>query len=192
MSAKAWPARIDSTINASQRAAIQLQKSWQRLGLTDMPPEVDPNAWWLEMQARNLESLPPRQRSLRESFEKCLTSRGKAQEQLRSWLIRYNKTEDWANLPVKRRLRFCGAGINNDQVCDEGLAVPRDQLLPFFLAARIAASPGKELLGEALCSSYEAFRHTREHNQHRRDVQEEVASVSLARDSTPPKTNKSK
>jgi ERCC4-related helicase len=175
---------LEQSLTESQRAAIQLQKSWQRLGQTDMPPEVDPNQWWLAIQAQDLELLTPRQRSLRESFEKCLSSRGKAQEQLRPWLIRHNKTDDWAKLSVKRRLRFCGAGITNDQVCDEGLAVPPDQLLPFFLAARSAASPGKELLGEALCSSYEAFRHTREHNQHGRDEEENTEPVSLAKDST--------
>lgn len=175
---------LEHALTDSQRAAIQLQKSWQRLGPTDMPPEVEPNQWWLEIQAQDVESLTARQRSLRESFEKCLSSRGKAQEQLRPWLIRFNKTDDWANLPVKRRLRFCGAGITDDQICDEGLAVPVDQLLPFFLAARSAASPGKELLGEALCSSYEAFRHTREHNQHGRDEEEGAESAGLAKDNT--------
>jgi len=175
---------LEHSLTDSQRAAIQLQKSWQKLGPTDMTPEAEPNQWWLAIQAQELESLTPRQRSVRESFEKCLSSRGKAQEQLRPWLIRYNKTDDWANLAVKRRLRFCGAGITNDQECDEGLAVPSDQLLPFFLAARSAASPGKELLGEALCSSYEAFRHTREHNQHGRDEEENSESESPVKDST--------
>ena len=95
---------LEHSLTESQRAAIQLQKSWQRLGQTDLPPEAEPNHWWLAIQAQTLDSLTPRQRSLRESFEKCLSSRVKAQEQLRPWLIRYNKTDDWANLSVKRRL----------------------------------------------------------------------------------------
>ena len=45
--------------------------------------------------------------------------------------------------------------------------------MPFFLAARSAASPGKDLLGEALCSSYEAFRHTRQHRKADRDEHEQ-------------------
>ena len=175
---------LEHSLTESQRAAIQLQKSWKKLVQTDMLPDAEPNQWWMAIQAQTLDSLTPRQRSLRESFEKCLSSRVKAQEQLRPWLIRYNKTDDWANLSVKRRLRLCGAGITDDQVCDEGLMVPPDQLFPFFLAARSAASPGKELLGEALCSSYEAFRHTREHNQHGRDEEEGAETVNLAKDST--------
>src|SRR5262249_34749909 len=54
-----------------------------------------------------------------------------------------------------------------------GLDVPPTQLLPFFLAARSAVSPGKDLLGEALCSSYEAFRYTRENRADERDDQDE-------------------
>jgi ERCC4-related helicase len=42
-----------------------------------------------------------------------------------------------------------------------GLTIPDDQLLSFYLAARAAVNPHKDLLGEALCSSYEAFRKTR-------------------------------
>ena len=41
----------------------------------------------------------------------------------------------------------------------------RFEALPFFLAARSAVCPGKDLLGEALCSSYEAFRQTRLHRR---------------------------
>ena len=42
-----------------------------------------------------------------------------------------------------------------------GLPIPPDQLLPFFLAARSAVNPRQDLLGEALSSSFEAFRLTR-------------------------------
>jgi ERCC4-related helicase len=46
-----------------------------------------------------------------------------------------------------------------------GLPIPPEQLLPFFLAARSAVRPGQDLLGEALCSSFEAFRFTRENRK---------------------------
>ncbi len=62
--------------------------------------------------------------------------------------------------------------------------MPANQLLPFFLAARSAAAPGKELLGEALCSSYEAFRHTRENNLHELDEQELLVPSPIIVDST--------
>ena len=50
-----------------------------------------------------------------------------------------------------------------------GIDIPSEQILPFFLAARSATHPGKDLLGEALCSSYEAFRHTRRDNTAAKD-----------------------
>ena len=175
---------LEKALTESQRAAIHLQKCWQRLGPMDLPLDVEPTQWWQGIQEKDLPSLTSRQRSLRESFEKCLQTRSSAEEQLRTWLIRFNKTDNWANLPVKRRIRLCGAAIHNDQVCENGLPVPPDQLLPFFLAARSAASPGKELLGEALCSSYEAFRHTRQHNQHGRDEEETQNSLPHITDST--------
>jgi hypothetical protein len=54
-----------------------------------------------------------------------------------------------------------------------GIAVPDEQILPFFLAARAAVNPNKDLLGEALCSSYEAFQKTREHRQNPADFDSE-------------------
>ncbi|MBK7906934.1 MAG: hypothetical protein IPJ78_10280 [Gemmatimonadetes bacterium] len=42
-------------------------------------------------------------------------------------------------------------------------------MLPFYLAARSAARPSQDLLGEALSSSFEAFRHTRQSRSELRD-----------------------
>ena len=60
-----------------------------------------------------------------------------------------------------------------DAVGSTGLPVPAAQLLPFFLAARSAVNPGKDLLGDALCSSYEAFRNTREQRTPDRDERDD-------------------
>jgi ERCC4-related helicase len=62
-----------------------------------------------------------------------------------------------------------------------GLPIPPGQLLPFFLGARSAANPSAELLSEALCSSYEAFRHTRaERDLDKDDDAEPVSQVDLS------------
>ena len=53
--------------------------------------------------------------------------------------------------------------------------MPPQQLLPFYLAARSNVNPGKDLLGEALCSSYEAFRSTRQNRDPEKDEQDELA-----------------
>ena len=57
-----------------------------------------------------------------------------------------------------------------------GSPVPPQQLLPFYLAARSNVNPGKDLLGEALCSSYEAFRSTRQNRDPEKDEQDESAT----------------
>jgi len=52
-------------------------------------------------------------------------------------------------------------------------------LLPFFLAARSAVNPRTDLLGEALCSSYEAFRDTRKNRIAAKDEQNDAPKVTL-------------
>ena len=175
---------LQEALTESQKAAIHLQKSWARLGSADLPSDAEPTQWWQGIQEQDMRSLTPRQRSLRETFERCLQTRSRAEEQLRPWLIRFNKTDHWTNLAVKRRVRLCGGAIHNDQLGEVGLPVPPGQLLPFFLAARSAAARGKELLGEALCSSYEAFRYTRQHNDHGREDEESKALPNHLSDST--------
>ena len=57
--------------------------------------------------------------------------------------------------------------------------MPPQQLLPFFLAARSAIRPGQDLLGEALCSSYEAFRFTRQNRNVAKDEQDELPESTV-------------
>jgi hypothetical protein len=72
-------------------------------------------------------------------------------------------------------VRLEGASIGDAGVIPgAGLEVPAEQILPFFLAARAAVNPHKDLLGDALCSSYEAFRKTREDRQHPEDQDAEI------------------
>ncbi len=82
--------------------------------------------------------------------------------------------------PIVRRLRYDGAAICGNEA-NGGIDVPGNLLLPFFLAARSATTPGKDLLGEALCSSYEAFRQTRRDNSIGKD---DVPDGEAAVDST--------
>jgi ERCC4-related helicase len=60
-----------------------------------------------------------------------------------------------------------------------GLPIPPVQLLPFFLAARSVVYRGQDLLGEALCSSYEAFRFTRENRDAEKDDQDELTNMRV-------------
>ena len=90
-------------------------------------------------------------------------------EALQPWLVRHNKGTHWADTAICRRQRLEGAAIAGYEV-STGLPIPPEQLLPFFLAARSVVDPGKDLLGEALCSSYEAFRYTRQKGSEEKDI----------------------
>lgn len=108
---------------------------------------------------------------------------------LRAWVIRHNRA---AVLPlgggvsIERRVfrtgrqiredgaDFAAAPTAGDHVA--GLPIAGDAALPFLLAARAqgelawGSSKGRAFFAEGLCSSYEAFHHTREGRGDTRDV----------------------
>ena len=163
---------LSKQLTESQRAAIALQRYWSRLG----PEDVDGAAaevWWRQILTASIEDLTHNQRAVRDAFETAKRARECAERALRPWVIRHNKTYHWMNTDIARRQRVEGAGII-DLNGDCGLPIPSQQLLPFFLAARSAAQPSKDVLGEALCSSYEAFRFTRRSQDDGKDEQDET------------------
>jgi len=162
-------ANLGESLTESQRTAIALQRCWSRLRPEESPGDVDPDAWWQSLREAKSDELTPRQRALVDVFQQARHWRAEAEKQLSPWLIRHNKGELWVDTDVLRRQRIEGAAISGNGNPAEGLEVPPSQLLPFFLAARSAVSPGKDLLGDALCSSYEAFRYTRENRAAERD-----------------------
>ena len=125
-------------------------------------------AWWTRLRSSLRDELISHQRAVVEGFDETRRCRELAEEALRRWIIRHNKGTHWVGTEIERRRRIDGAALT-DAVGGTGLPVPADQLLPFFLAARSAVNPGKDLLGDALCSSYEAFRNTREQRDPERD-----------------------
>lgn len=176
---------LESSLTESQRTAIGLQRCWSRLRPEEGPQNGNSDGWWQSLQAATPDSLTPRQRALVDVFEQARRWRAEAEKQIRPWLIRHNKGEQWPGTQVARRCRVEGAAIAGDGHPAAGLEVPPTQLLPFFLAARSAVWPGKDLLGDALCSSYEAFRFTRENRDAERDEEDdEPASVDAPADLT--------
>jgi len=163
--------RIETLIQAldqTQRSAIHLQRTWARLDI-DSADEV---ANWDELLAQARESLQPRLRAALDAFDRALQTRVEAQHALQPWIIRHNKGTHWDGGVIVRRVRREGASVV-DETTEGGIKVPGEQLLPFFLAARSAVQSDKDLLGEALASSYEAFRRTRESNRAGRDDEED-------------------
>lgn len=167
-------ARLGAALDDSQRASIAMQRAWSRLRREDLPGGgVHPDDWWRLVRESAVERLTTHQRAFRDAAMKAEASRREANELLRPWVLRHNKGELWSGTAVARRQRAEGAAINRPTAgSDAGLVIPDDQLLPFFLAARAAANPHRDLLGEALCSSYEAFQDTRRDRRHPADHDE--------------------
>ena len=177
---------LSTHLDHSQRAAVAFHRHWSRLRPEDcgLRPEdckdEEIERWWMRLCNSSDDELSSRQRAVVESFRKSGILQKTAEKALRPWIVRHNKGTYWSGTGIKRRRRIHGAGVGG-QDGTVGLPVPSDQMLPFFLAARSAVNPGKDLLGEALCSSYEAFRNTRKQREPERD---EIDDEPLASDLT--------
>ena len=145
---------LGNRLDESQRAAVSLKAAWNRLRPEDC--EEDMEGWWTRLRQSPRGELTHQQRAVVEKFEETRRCRDLAEAALRPWIIRHNKGKHWAETKIARRRRLDGSQIIGGPG-STGLEVPGNQLLPFFLAARSAANPGKDLLGQALCSSYEAL-----------------------------------
>ena len=161
---------LGDRLDDSQRTAVAFQRSWGRLRPEDCEGDVE--AWWNRIVRTSRESLNAHQRAVVDAYGAARRSRDAAQTALQPWLVRHNKGAMWAGTTICRRQRIEGAAVAGHG-CANGLSIPPEQLLPFFLAARSAVIPGKDLLGEALCSSYEAFRLTRQNRAWEKDEQDE-------------------
>jgi len=177
--AGAFPLRLHELgerLTESQRAAIALQRSWGRLQPADCNGDIE--TWWHQLQQSSRDGLTNHQRAVMDAFVSAKACRVKAEAALWPWILRHNKGIKWADTNIDRRQRVIGAAIVG-QDSSKGIPVPSTQLLPFFLAARSAVKAGQDLLGEALSSSYEAFRFTRQHRRVEKDDQEVTGEVKL-------------
>jgi superfamily II DNA or RNA helicase len=167
---------LGKSLNESQRTTIALQRSWSRLRPEDCVGNVE--VWWDWLLRSPRESLTSHQRAVVDAYEAAKRCRDAAEKVLRPWLLRHNKGLHWAGTNITRRQRVEGAAIAA-LGASSGLQIPPQQLLPFFLAARSAVNPGQDLLGEALCSSYEAFRFTRQNRDVAKDEQYEYPETAV-------------
>ena len=168
---------LGKNLDDSQRAAIALQLAWSRLRPEDCDQNGDTEGWWLGLRQSKRETLTHHQRAIVEAFEMAKRCRDAAEKALRPWIVRHDKGAHWVGTDIVRRKRLEGAGIAGETSSKGGLPIPPDQLLPFFLAARSAVRPGQDLLGEALSSSFEAFRFTRNRRDAGKDSEEDVPEI---------------
>jgi hypothetical protein len=146
-------------LDESQLSAQALQRSWSRLRPEDTASDVE--SWWAQLISSPRETLTSQQRAVVDTYIMAKQLRDATEEYLRPWIVRQIKPAYWPRTQISRRQRMDGAAIVGEATVN-GLSIPPQQLLPFFLAARSTSGGRQDLLGEALCSSYAAFRDTRE------------------------------
>jgi superfamily II DNA or RNA helicase len=160
--------RLRDLLSAAQLSSIRLFKAWNQLRPEDFPPDKDISKWWEEICGSSTQEHSLRQKHFRSTLAVNRNKREMAEDDLRPWIIRHNKGDLWSGTTTPRRNRMEGMKIMQESGAG-GLDIPQEQLMPFFLAARSASGAGKDILGEALSSSYEAFRFTRVKNRDEKD-----------------------
>jgi superfamily II DNA or RNA helicase len=152
-------------------------------------------AWW--RRARDSDDFLTRE--VIRAVEDCQRTRTRAERDeanpwlaLRTWVIRHNRSpllprrEGSPN--VRRRETHYGDALGSQDGAAEsgsGLPLAGDGALPFLLAARaqgeLAAAGGRSraFFAEGLCSSYEAFHHTRQARGEARDSTDEEPTTGV-------------
>lgn len=154
--------------------------------------------WWRKVHGCG--SDDPVDRELLVAIDDCRRTKARAESDpekpwcsLRPWVIRHNRptylpADPGAKVVPRRRLSPGRAIAEEDEAGKgdqparrpvAGLPIAGEATLPFLLAARAqgelaqGSAKGKAFFAEGLCSSYEAFHHTREKRGDVRDVDDE-------------------
>lgn len=193
---------LERRLNENRAAARALDRAWGRLGpaaiaIGDDASPADAIARWWERASTAPGNAVEKEivRAVRACLEtKRAAEQGSADEWsgLRTWVIRHNRP---THLPPKdtlppapRRNRLLGAAIadvtgNNH---GRGLPITRESAIAFLLAARaqgeLAASEARTraYFAEGLCSSFEAFHHTRKERDKAFEQDDELVSGAPA------------
>lgn len=195
---------LDKRMNENRLAGRRLDRLWGRLAgeavaadARDGNPLDAAAAWWTRVRNG---SADPVDRELLAAVDACRQSKARAESDparpwcsLRPWVIRHNRPTELpgaTGLAIPRRHYSPGRTIldQGGMAAEDGapgsfsgLAIGGEGALPFLLAARAqgelaqGSAKGRAFFAEGLCSSYEAFHHTRENRGDARDVDDEGA-----------------
>jgi broad specificity phosphatase PhoE len=155
-------AQLERALDASQTAALRLDRAWSRLTPNDLSGLEE--AWWKRDPAL-LRDLP---RAISLHITDVESQLRSSERLLRPWVIRHARPDR-----DERRRVLPGRAILDDSPDGTGgLQVGERVVLPFLLAARAQAlvasmsleegSPARAFFAEGLASSFEAYRQTRQ------------------------------
>lgn len=201
---------LNGRLDANRLAGKYLDKLWGNLTWdqvhdgTGCPDILSVDRWWQRLSG---DPRTPLEAELLRSVNQCRCTKETAESDsgepwasIRTWVIRHNRPVHLttaARCGVPRRRPRPGAAVSlerqggDDCAYVDGLQIPGSAAVPFLLAARaqgeLAAGTAKTraYFAEGLCSSYEAFHHTREQRGDARDVDDDGVERTLA---APPPT----
>ena len=199
---------LEQRLSENRLAGKRLDDWWGRIDRTmlgdhlgkDTSPSDAAQNWWRSVEHLATDALVE---EIKKAVVRCRETKTKAQDcqedpwtGLRAWVIRHNRPTllpSRENEPPAPRRRHCAGGAIADADSGEtrgvgGIPLGADEAAPFFVAARaqgeLARFTGKgqrAFFAEGLCSSYEAFHHTREQRGDVREVDDDGIEHGKAR-----------
>lgn len=178
--------RLRHALDASQAAALRLDRSWGRLTPADVPDQHVFPRWWEEADSPD---LSPAARTAAAHWCETREKARAAERLLRTHVIRHVRADR-----AERRDVLPGRAIVTDADGHGGLSVEGPAVLPFLLAARAQAVVAmhvqrdqlrenrrvRAMFAEGLASSFEAYTRTRAAGDMEREVDDvEVESGEL-------------
>ena len=183
---------LAEALDMNRLAGRSLDQLWGKI-TRETIGEKSVYEWWQRVEADPQDAW---ERQLVEAVQHCRQTRLGAEELLRPWVIRHNRSP---NFPARngdparprRELQVGKAIIDGASNGREfGLPIADDAILPFLLSARAqgelaSRSGARAFFAEGLSSSYEAFHHTRDARGNARDIDDDGFAVEAASDLEP-------
>ncbi len=199
---------LEGRLDANRRGARRLDQLWGRLERERVAPgdgafAVHLREWWARVNGTGPRSAL--EQEIFQAVEDCRQSRARAESDplrpwasLRTWVIRHNRPTELATRTdgerVPRRVVRPGRALcdtaERNEVAFDGLPLATESALPFLLAARAqgelahGSARARAFFAEGLCSSYEAFHHTRDNRGDARDVDDDGVEVPVGQEAS--------
>lgn len=186
--------QLAEALDKNRLAGRSLDQLWGKI-TREMIGNQSVYEWWQRVESHPQDAW---ERRLAEAVEHCLQTRSAAEDLIRSWVIRHNRSATFplqdGEIPRPRRESQAGRAIIDESFAgrEVGLPIADDAVLPFLLAARaqgeLASQPGtRSFFAEGLSSSYEAFHHTRDARGNARDMDDDGLVINATTDGEPSK-----
>lgn len=187
--------RLAEALDRNRLAGRNLDQLWGKI-TPEMLADQPVYQWWQRVAADPQDAS---ERRLVEAVQHCMQTRQAAEELLRPWVIRHNRSPTFApqgdDVARPRRESQAGRAMLEDSPDSRevGLPIADHAVLPFLLCARaqgeLASHSGaRAFFAEGLSSSYEAFHHTRDARGNARDVADDGTAIPAPTDTAPTAT----